>query len=85
MNDYEINLFQTVKCINEESGYSDGDFTFGDKVGRTKVREVDNCIRAQHKRAGIEVKSAHDIRRTVASEIDRKDIQIEDIRWYLGT
>lgn len=35
-------------------------------------------------RAGIKVKSAHDIRRTVASEMDRKKIPIEDIRWYLG-
>lgn len=30
------------------------------------------------------MKSAHDIRRTVASEMDRKGIPIEDIRWYLG-
>lgn len=50
----------------------------------TKIREVDNCIRSQCTRAGIEVKSAHDIRRTVASEMDRKNIPIEDIRWYLG-
>jgi len=68
----------------EEAGYSDGDFIFCDKAGRTKIREVDNCIRAQCVRAGIEVKSAHDIHRTVASEMDRKKIQIEDIRWYLG-
>ncbi|WP_313131579.1 tyrosine-type recombinase/integrase [Anaerocolumna sp.] len=77
-------MFQAVKCISEEAGYSDGNFIFCDKVGRTKIREVDNCIRAQCTRAGIEVKSAHDIRRTVASEMDRKKIQIEDIRWYLG-
>lgn len=47
LSDYEINLFQTVKRINEEAGYSDGDFIFCDKAGRTKIREVDNCIRAQ--------------------------------------
>jgi integrase len=84
LSDYEINLFQTVKRINEEAGYADGEFIFCDKDGRTKIREVDNCIRAQCVREGIEVKSAHDIRRTVASEMDRKGIQIEDIRWYLG-
>ncbi|HWT76949.1 MAG TPA: site-specific integrase [Mobilitalea sp.] len=84
LSDYEINLFQTVKGINEEAGYSDGDFIFCDKVGRTKIREVDNCIRAQCVRAGIEVKSAHDIRRTVASEMRRKKVEIEDIQWYLG-
>ena len=84
LSDYEINLFQTVKRINKEAGYMDGDFIFCDKEGRTKIREVDNCIRAQCTRAGIPVKSAHDIRRTVASEMDRKGVPIEDIRWYLG-
>lgn len=42
LSDYEINLFQTVKRINEEAGYCDGDFIFCDKVGRTKIRKVDN-------------------------------------------
>ena len=62
----------------------DGDFIFCDKEGRTKIREVDNCIRAQCTRAGIPIKSAHDIRRTVASEMNRRGVPIEDIRWYLG-
>lgn len=84
LSDYEINIFQAVKRINEEAGYSDGNFIFCDKEGRTKIREVDNCIRAQCRRAGIEVKSAHDIRRTVASEMRRKKVEIEDIQWYLG-
>lgn len=84
LSDYEINLFETVKRINEEAGYSDDDFIFCDKEGRTKIREVDNCIRAQCTRAGIEVKSAHDIRRTVASEMDRRNVSIEVIRWFLG-
>jgi integrase len=53
LSDYEINLFQTVKRINDEAGYSDGDFIFCDKEDRTKIREIDNCIRAQCKRAGI--------------------------------
>ena len=30
------------------------------------------------------MKSAHDIRRTVASEMDRRGIGTEDILWYLG-
>jgi integrase len=84
LSDYEVNLFQTVKRINEEAGNSDGDFIFCDEEGRTKIREIDNCIRAQCTRAGIPVKSAHDIRRTVASEMNRRGVPIEDIRWYLG-
>ena len=30
------------------------------------------------------MKSAHDIRKTVASEMNRRGVHIEDIRWYLG-
>jgi hypothetical protein len=33
---------------------------------------------------GIEVKSAHDICRTVASEMRRRKVAIEDIPWHLG-
>ena len=47
--------FQTVRRINEEVGYSDGDFIFCDEEGRTKIREVDNCIRVQCIRAGIDI------------------------------
>lgn len=39
LSDYEINLFQTVRRINEEAGYSDGDFIFCDKEGSTKIRD----------------------------------------------
>lgn len=31
LSDYEINLFQTVKRMNEEAGYSDDDFIFCDE------------------------------------------------------
>ena len=84
LSDYEINLFQTIRQINEEAGYCDDDFIFCDEEGRTTSREIDNCIRAHCNRAGIEVKSAHDIRRTVASEMDRNGVPIEMIRWFLG-
>lgn len=84
LSGYEINLFQTIRQINEEAGYCDDDFIFCDEEGRTTIREIDNCIRAQCTRAGIEVKSAHDIRRTVASEMDRNGVPIEMIRWFLG-
>lgn len=41
-------------------------------------------LRALCARAEIPVKSAHDIRRMVASEMDRRGVPIEDIHWYLG-
>lgn len=66
LSEYEVNLFQNVKRINEEKDYSYDDFIFCDEEG-TKIREIDNCIRAQCTRAGIPVKSAHDIRRTACA------------------
>ena len=62
---------------NEEVSYTNGDFIFCDKDGRTKIRDVNNCIRAQCTRAGNDVKSANENRRTVTSEMDRKGIQID--------
>ena len=79
---YEINL--PARQINKEAGYCDDDFIFCDEEGRTTSREIDNCIRAQCNPAEIEVKSAHDIRRTVASEMDRNGVPIKMIRWFLG-
>ena len=59
------------------------DFIFCDEEERTKIREIEDCIRAQCTRAGIPVKSAYDIRRAVASEMDRRGVPIEDVGWYL--
>lgn len=84
LSDYELSFLQRVKSINEECGYSDNDFIFYDKDGRTKIREIDNCIRTQCLCADIPVKSAHDIRRTVASEMYNQGLSLEIIRQYLG-
>lgn len=84
LSDYELSLLQRVKSINEECGYSDNDFIFCDKDGRTKIREIDNCIRTQCLCADIPVKSAHDIWRTVASEMYNQGLSLEIIRQYLG-
>ena len=60
------------------------DFIFCDENGRTKIREIDNCIRTQCACANIPEKSAHDIRRTVASELYNQGVSLEIIRQYLG-
>ena len=65
LSDYETSLFQRVNDINLRFSYSDDDFVFCDENGRTKIREIDNCIRTQCTCANIPEKSAHDIRRTV--------------------
>lgn len=84
LGDYEIELFQKVRQVNETYGYSDNDFVFCHEYGRTTLRSVDTLIRKLCNKAGIEVKSAHDIRRTVASELFSKGVSVEIIREYLG-
>ena len=85
LSSYEIDIFLTVKEINEQYGFHEDDFVFCDRIGRTKIREIDYCIRTLCQHAQIPEKSAHDIRRTVASEMfNVGHIPIEIIRDYLG-
>lgn len=84
LDDYDIDLLKKVISINASYGYWDSGYIFVDAAGRTKSREVDNRIRKCCKAANMEVKSAHDIRRTVASEMHMHGIPIELIRKYLG-
>lgn len=84
LGDYEINTFQKIKDINKKNNYNDDDFIFCDEKGRTNIRSIDNRIRKLCRHAGIEIKSAHDIRRTVASEMFNNGIPVVAIRNYLG-
>ncbi len=84
LGEYELSLIAKVKEINAICGYEEQDFLFVDAKGRTKIREIDNRIRKLCKKAGIEVKSAHDIRRTVASEMFSNGVSVEIIRDFLG-
>lgn len=84
LTDDDIYLIDEVIRINKEFGFSDQNFLFVDKDGRTKNREFDNRIRKMCAKIGIKAKSAHDIRRTVASEMNSNNISIEVIRDYLG-
>lgn len=84
LGEYELELFEKVREINERCQYKAGDFIFCDEKGRTTIRAIDNLIRKACNMAGIETKSAHDIRRTVASEMFNQGIPVEIIRNYLG-
>lgn len=84
LDDYTLELFQKTMSVNERCGYKDNDFVFCDENGRTTIRAIDNLIRKACNHAKIEVKSAHDIRRTVASEMFNKGVPVEIIRNYLG-
>jgi integrase len=84
LNDYELAIIEKVKSINTKYSYEDADYLFVDNDGRTKIREIDYHIRKVCNKCGIEEKSAHDIRRTVASRMFDKGIPVEVIRDYLG-
>ena len=72
--------------INKKKGFEDEDYLFlGEKGERIHIRAVDNRIRKLCLRAGIDpVKSAHDIRRTVATRLYRNTHDIELVRKFLG-
>ncbi|QAA30953.1 tyrosine-type recombinase/integrase [Clostridium manihotivorum] len=84
IGEYELKIFEKVKVINIQHGYKDDDFIFCDSDGRTQTNEIDKRLRKLCRKAKIEVKSAHDIRRTVASEMHKNGIPLEMIRQYLG-
>lgn len=84
LGEYEILLFQKIKEINQLNNYSDDDFIFYNDNGRISTRSIDKRIRKCCIKAGIEVKSAHDIRRTVASEMFNQGVPAVIIKQYLG-
>lgn len=84
LGEYEMELLRKVRTINENQGYKEEDFIFLDENGRTTIREIDNRIRKLCNKAKFEVKSAHDIRRTVASQLYNNGVKITDIRDFLG-
>ena len=81
-----IALIREVLRINEENSFQDGDYLFlGEKGTRITSRAVDNRIRKLCARAGIKpAKSAHDIRRTVATRLYRSTHDVELVRQFLG-
>ena len=81
-----VAVIRQVMAVNRDYGFKDEDFLFlGEKGKRIHIRAVDNRIRKLCLRAGIEpVKSAHDIRRTVATKLYRNTHDIELVRKYLG-
>ena len=81
-----IDVINQVLAINKKYGLHDGDFIFlGEKGRRIHERALDNRIRKLCRRAKITpAKSAHDIRRTVATTLYRNTHDIELVRLFLG-
>ena len=84
IGNYEILLFQKIKEINSKYNLSYDDFIFCNERGRIASRSIDKRIRKCCVKAGIEIKSAHDIRRTVASEMFKQGVPTIIIKQYLG-
>lgn len=84
LSDYEYRIFDEVKEICRKYGYSDDNYIFVSQNGRLTRRAVDNCIRKMCRRGDIDVKSSHDIRRTVASTMHANGAPIETIRVFMG-
>ncbi len=83
LSDYVIELFNKIKSFNN-AHYSKNDFIFINGNGRMTNRQFDNFLRKMCKYANIQIKSSHDIRRTVASVMYANGVNIEIIRDYLG-
>lgn len=79
-----MEILQQVKEINKRMNYPDDEFIFRGPDGRTTRRQIAYCIEKACAKAGILVKSAHDIRRTVASVMYSNGIALDEIRRILG-
>ena len=64
--------------------YPDEAYIFRNKEGRTTRRQIAYCIEKACAKVGMPVKSAHDIRRTVASVLFSNGVPLDEIRRFLG-
>ena len=77
-------ILAKVKEINKRMGYDDRQFIFVNENGRITSRAIAYRIEKVCNHAGLPVKSSHDIRRTVASELNAKGVPLDEIRKILG-
>lgn len=89
ISDYELGLFAQIRELNERHGFVSEYIFVGynyktGKVDRRTIKNIDCSIRRICRRAGIPEKSAHDIRRSVASMLFANGESLESIRKLLG-
>lgn len=79
-----LKILNQVKEINARMKYSEEAFIFRTEDGRTTRRQIAYCIEKACAKIGMPVKSAHDIRRTVASVLFINGVPLDEIRRFLG-
>lgn len=84
LTDQELAIIKKILEVNKTYGFEDDGFLFVDENGRTKARAIDERIRKMCRKIGMKEKSAHDIRRTCASNLYHSGMSIEYLKDYLG-
>lgn len=84
LSDYDIELLKKIRQMKVQIGYGNNPFLFVDKYRRVTKAKIDHRLRKYCAMAGIPEKSAHDIRRTVATELYLNHVPLEDIQRFLG-
>jgi len=74
----------TLKEINDKYHFPDEGFVFCGFDGPTTRRLIAYCIEKACSKAGMPVRSAHDIRRTVASLLHKNGFVIDEIWRFLS-
>lgn len=89
ISEYEIGLFAKIRELNKRYGF-ESEFVFVGynyktcRIERRTNKNMDSSIRRICRRAGLPQKSAHDIRRSVASMLYANGESLESIRKFLG-
>ena len=77
-------IIEHVKQINLENPFLEKEFIFCSIKGRITIRQISYYLEKLCKKAGIPLKSSHDIRRTYASILNAGNVPLDEIRRILG-
>ena len=84
LDTYDIELLHSVESFSSADQAGTDGYIFTNESGRIKSHNIDRYLRRCCDLAGIDEKSSHDIRRTVASDLFNNNVPISIIRDYLG-
>lgn len=79
-----IEIIEKIKASNKANGFYDNGYLFVNKDGRATSRKLSRRHQTICKRAGVEPKSLHKIRKTFISTLIDADVNISLIREVVG-